>query len=340
MKILYVLVSSENDFYYEQALISMMSAKHQMPNCFISLLTERETDDRLKGSRNLINEYISEKIVIDLVSSLSPMQKSRWLKTSMRDLIKGDFLYVDVDTVFAGPVDEALFTDEIMGVPDGNCPLEKHPMRRLVIENLKKMGYSVESKYHINSGVLFFKDSPETHLFSNLWHNLWQETQKRDICIDQIALHQAIAQTNNKIGILPDCWNAQFGRNINTLATGIILHYYSSWTNNMLYKPAYKFLQKDWLLQFRANPKAKAFQAIIQNPKKAFDANTLIMGNGLDGFFYSRLGHQLATIHASSNNADERLFNILEKVIKFFVKIYYRTIKIFYPIKKLINRTI
>ena len=161
MKILYILVSSESDFYYEQALISIMSVKYQMPNCSISLLTERETDNSLKGSRNLINEYLAEKIVIDLDSSLSPMQKSRWLKTSMRDLVKGDFLYVDVDTVFAGPVNETLFTDDVMGGADGNCLLENHPAKWFIEDNLNKLQFKSCLKYHINSGVLYFKEYPQ-----------------------------------------------------------------------------------------------------------------------------------------------------------------------------------
>ena len=250
MKILYVLVSSESDFYYEQALISMMSAKYQMPDCNISLLTERETDNSLKGSRNLINEYLSEKIVIDLDKNLLPIQKSRWLKTSMRSHVKGDYLYVDVDTVFAAPIDENIFTNDVMGVPDGNCLLSQHPMKLPIESNLKKANFQNSLQYHINSGVLYFKDSPVTHSFCQTWHQRWSESCKKGIFFDQPALHQAFIDSNLEQHLLPDSMNAQFGRNINTLSTGIILHYYSSWTQDSSFSPAYKFLQKEWLNEF------------------------------------------------------------------------------------------
>lgn len=338
MKILYVLVSSESDFYYEQALISMMSAKYQMPNCTISLLTEQETDNGLKGSRSLINEYISEKKVIDLDSSLSPMQKSRWLKTSMRELVKGDFLYVDVDTVFAAPIDETILTTDIMGVPDGNCTLKKHPMKWFIEDNLKKVHFENTLDYHINSGVLFFKDTPIGHKFAQRWHERWIECCKKEIFIDQTALHQTIVDSGKKIGLLPDCMNAQFGRNINTLANGIILHYYSSWNNNSSYTPAYKFLKQDWLNRFRANSTSNEFKKLIYNPKSAFDTSTLVIGREFNQWYNSQSIQLLANLHQSSDKADQRLYVFLEKVNIFTSHTYYAIIKFLFPIKKVFKK--
>ena len=338
MKILYVLVSSESDFYYEQALISMMSAKFQMPNCSISLLTEQETENSLKGSRNLINEYISERKVVDLDASLSPMQKSRWLKTSMRNLIDGDFLYVDVDTVFAAPVDESLFTEDIMGVPDGNCPLKKHPMKWFIESNLKTVHFDNTLDYHINSGVLFLKDTPMVRTFAQKWHERWLECCKKEIFIDQTALHQAIIDSEEKIGLLPDYMNAQFGRNINTLASGVILHYYSSWADGSLYKPAYKFLQDSFLKKVRENPMSKDIQKLIQKPKEAFDVNTFIMANDYNEFRNSELIQNLMKMHNSANNADARLYFILERQNQITRKVYYKVIKVLYPLKRLFSK--
>lgn len=316
----------------------MMSAKYQMPNCSISLLTERETDNNLKDSRNLINEYLAEKVVIDLDSSFSPMQKSRWLKTSMRDLVKGDFLYVDVDTVFATPINEDLFKDDVMGVPDGNCILNDHPMKWFIEENLKKLQFDSDLEYHINSGVLYFKDSSIAHSFCQKWHQRWNESCKKEIFIDQPALHQAIVDTGRVLKILPNYMNAQFGRNINTLATGVILHYYSSWANNSLYTPAYRFLQKEWLSNFRKNPTTSDSKNLIKNPKEAFDQTTLIMGSNFNHFFNSTLANYLANLHISSDKADIRLLIFFEKQNLFLAKIYYRVLKILYPLKNIIKK--
>lgn len=335
MKILYVLVSSTTDYYYEQMLISMMSAKHQMPNCYISLLIDRESDGALKDSRSLINKYISEKKVIDLDKSLSAMQKSRWLKTSMRNLIEGDFLYVDVDTVFAEPIDENIFSSDVMGVPDANVPINEHPMKEFIIDNLKRIQFKNSLDFHINSGVLYFKDSPEAHSFAECWHKRWEESCRKGVFIDQPALHQAIIDTGEILTLLPDYMNAQFGRNINTLASGVILHYYSSWANDSTYLPAYKFLQKDWLKEFRNDPNSEKFQKDICNPKEAFDPNTFILGRHFNSFWNTRLIQYLMNLWISSDRADKRLFWINESIVLIVRAIYYRLIKILYPFYKL-----
>ena len=340
MKILYVLVSSASDYYYEQALISMISAKHHMPGCVISLLTDSETYGYLKESCNLINEYVSETNVIDLDNSLTPLQKSRWLKTSMRSLVNGDFLYVDVDTVFAAPINELLFTNDVMGVPDGNMPMNDHPMKDFIIKNLKKIQFENSLDYHINSGVLYFKDTSAAHAFAENWHKRWQESRKKGVFIDQPALHQAIIDSGKILKLLPDYMNAQFGRNINTLANAVILHYYQSWTNDSVYIPAYKFLQEDWLKKFRDNPKSKIFQKYIYNPKEAFDSNTFILGKKFNSFWNTRLLQHLMDLWNSTNRADKRLFGIYENIIFIVRAIYYRLIKIAHPFYKAITSII
>lgn len=47
-KVAYVVVSSPNDIYLEQAYVSMFSLKHHMPDAYIVLLTDRLTSESLK----------------------------------------------------------------------------------------------------------------------------------------------------------------------------------------------------------------------------------------------------------------------------------------------------
>ena len=340
MKFLYVLVCSEKDYYGEQALISMMSAKHHMPNCIISLLSDKTTDQYIANSKLPIDEYISEKKIIELGEDLSPTQKSRWLKTCMRELVKGDFLYVDVDTVFAGSIDESLFTKDVMGVPDGNCPLKEHPLKWQIEDNLKKLQFSNSLDYHINGGVLFLRDSPTAHSFANHWHKRWQESSSKGLFIDQPALHQAFIDSKLEQYLLPDYMNAQFGRNINTLIKGVILHYYSSWTTNPSYVPAYKFLQRSWLQNFRLDPKAETFKKEILNPKEAFDPYSIILNGQFNLFWHTRLIQHLMNLWLSSNRADKRLFKISETIVFKIKDLYYKLIEVLHPFYKVIKSII
>ena len=50
-KIVYVLVSSNNDIYLEQAYVSMYSVKYYMPDAHITLLTDKLTEATFIGIR-------------------------------------------------------------------------------------------------------------------------------------------------------------------------------------------------------------------------------------------------------------------------------------------------
>ena len=124
MKYLYVLVNSTTGFYTEQTYVSMLSLRHVTPDAFISLLVDDKTaniqdNNFLESIKSLVNEYK----VISLPSDMSAIARSRFIKTSMREHIAGDFLFIDSDTIWASPVDEKDFTFDIMGVLDSKIAL-------------------------------------------------------------------------------------------------------------------------------------------------------------------------------------------------------------------------
>ena len=100
MKYVYVLTSSEKDYFYEQCLISVVSLKKYHPDSEIVIFTDDNTAAGLKGFRSGIKKY-AEIEVVACDAAYDQKVRSRLLKTSVRHLIKGDFLYIDLDTVIA-----------------------------------------------------------------------------------------------------------------------------------------------------------------------------------------------------------------------------------------------
>ena len=99
-KLIYVLTCSESGTYIEQALMSIWSARHHNPDAHIVLLTDDKTDRLLTGTRGGLLDYVTEKIVVPFVDeNASMMFRSRWIKTSARELVEGDFLFIDCDTI-------------------------------------------------------------------------------------------------------------------------------------------------------------------------------------------------------------------------------------------------
>lgn len=102
-KLVYVLTCAAEAYYIEQALMSIYTARHYNPEAQIILITDDLTDGLLCGTRGQLLRYITEKVVVPFEdASLSMMYRSRWLKTSVRGLISGDFLFIDTDTIING----------------------------------------------------------------------------------------------------------------------------------------------------------------------------------------------------------------------------------------------
>ena len=100
-KLVYVLTCAPDHYFIEQALLSVYTARYYNPDATIVLIVDDLTDKLLVGIRAEILEYISEKKVKILPKEMSMMQRSRWLKTSVRNIIDGDFLFIDCDTLIA-----------------------------------------------------------------------------------------------------------------------------------------------------------------------------------------------------------------------------------------------
>ena len=85
MKYVYVLASSVKDFYLEQAYISMFSLKHHMPDAHVVLLTDDITYASFVGLRKEELRYADEVIPVPLDAAYNQRQRSRLLKTLVRE---------------------------------------------------------------------------------------------------------------------------------------------------------------------------------------------------------------------------------------------------------------
>lgn len=334
MKVLYVLVSSIKDYYYEQALVSITSLRHIMPKASVSLLVDDKTDASLINNRYKLRALVDEYKVVTFDESQNAVVRSRSLKTQMRQIIKDDFLYVDVDTIWCNPYDEKDFYADVMAVPDANCLLKEHPANYWIIDTARKLKFHIEQYQHFNGGIFFMKDSALAHDFSKQWHMLWLETSDKGVFIDQPSLNEINYRMNSVIKNLPDEYNAQIGRCLNYLASAKIIHYFATWNTNKEFEPCYEFLKKSFYQRIRNHGIDDNAMKLIRNPKKAFDTNTYVLNYEVTKNIFTPNGHMLLNILQSEDPADKRLRKIVIRI----AKLYYRIIPILYPIYRLFKK--
>ena len=125
-KLVYVLTCAPEKNYIEQALLSVFTARHYNPSANIILIVDDQTNTLFTGRREEILNYTSEKIVVNLDPALSMMDKSRWLKTSVRNLVKGDFLFIDCDTLITQSLEDIDKCEyPVAAVPESHLPIKK-----------------------------------------------------------------------------------------------------------------------------------------------------------------------------------------------------------------------
>lgn len=229
-KYLFVLTSSPKDFFLEQTLVAIASLRMHNPGAFVTLLTDDRTAETFTGNRAAVRDAVDELNVQKLDEKLSPMLRSRYLKTVMRNVVDGDFLYMDSDIAVVGDLS---IPDEwrggIYAVLDFHTNLSKAINRKKVLGNARRMGFSpILNDEIFNGGVMFASDTPEAREFFKKWHELWLYCVSKDFPYDMASL----AEANFKFGYItrkmPGEWNCQLAYGNRFLPKAKILHFFGS----------------------------------------------------------------------------------------------------------------
>lgn len=280
-KIVYVLTSNEQDIYLEQTYLSVYSLRMHEKDAHVVLLTDNKTNETLIGSREKILQLITEKVVVDFEEGYSNMKRSRFLKTSMRNLIDGDFLYIDGDTLIndaLAEIDDCPF--DIGAVEDAHRPLEIHYGKEKLTRQATELDFDFEQeKYYFNGGVLYVKDNAQTKEFFKLWHENWKYSVGKGINLDMPALIKTNIALGHIIKKIDGCWNCQLMYGFNYYTNAKIIHYFASryTRNNGGY--IYDFMNPTILSSIKNSGEVNdTLKEKLQHPLSCFSDNLELIG--------------------------------------------------------------
>ena len=229
MKFVYALISSGKDYYTEQAVISMHSLRLHNPDCHITLVTDEATLNTFTDNRSLIKNYVTEMITLDVPADFTPTQKSRYIKTSLRQNVKGDFMYLDNDTVVTASLAELQQLECEMGaILDCHGMAGRNGQLKQYLEHTGKAFWNYD--YYFNGGVWYVKDTERVHRFFRDWHRIWDEERvKYGLSIDQPAFAQANVANDFLITEISGIYNCQIvaSGSKKIICKAKVLHYFS-----------------------------------------------------------------------------------------------------------------
>lgn len=267
-KLVYVLTCVPEATYIEQALISIWSARYHNPDAYIVLLVDDKTNQLLVGKRVEVMGHVTEKVVITFEDdNLTMMYRSRWIKTQVRNLVKGDLLFIDCDTIVNHSLKELdTLKCEVGAVCESNLPIDQFcmPLSQPMCENAQKIGWNPDGEqFYFSSGVIYAKDTPATHQLFALWHQYWQVGIEKGIYIDQPSLAKANIECEHIIHRIDDKWNC-------------IMFTYPRWAKNanILHFAAYRnmsfLFSKRVLLYIQDNGLTNYIKQYILHPTESY----------------------------------------------------------------------
>lgn len=315
--IVYVLTDGEKQECYAELVISLCSLRKRQFKGDVFVLMNQDTKELLeKLGRREFEQYRVNPIVVEVPEGYSKRFASRYIKTSMRKWIKGDFLYIDTDTMIADELPDVISEYDIAMV------LEHHVACRDMGPSLKNYTNRLHSRcgydeitndlFYFNSGVIWAKDTEIVYRMFDGWHQRWSDySHSRGVLQDQPALNLTNKEMGGVIHQLPGVYNVQVSDSpfpTQYLANAKIIHYkHHSSSTYLLATEKMEEIDIE-------NPR---IQKMIDAPKEAFSMGTLLQKDDdreqIMQSIHFRLIDRLYRRHPKIFQCGEKIISVLWK---------------------------
>ena len=316
-QIIYTLISSEKDCFLEELWVSLYSLRQFHSEATVKVLVDEPTKAYMLRFPKLCS-MITEIVVVPVPENYNAKQRSRVIKTTVRNVITGAYFFIDTDTVICKPLSDIdSLTCDIAAVPDGHLPLSEclfpptDGVNKIFNTNVS------DSKYWFNSGVMYVADNERTRQFYKRWHENWMfSCFEKGNSQDQPALLATDKEFGYMIQRLPDIYNAQVAMSLKYFADAAILHWWHMpFIENQDYSPYFS-------LQIYKEIKAHAgltphVEELIKNCKQSFVSPSMPVGKEHILFLFSPAGKIFNRIYRDGGAASflmNKMAGLLDKI--------------------------
>jgi hypothetical protein len=225
----FVLTAGGGDMYYQMTRLAVASLKITNPQVDALVICDDVTDSLLRRSKAELRAEVDEWISLSTPKGPNEF-RNRFLKTSLRQILDGPFLFLDGDIVIRGDLMNIFRSRaDVAGARNHSQPELALQIWDQDAQAISDMGWTFTGQTYLNGGVLFWNDSRGARRASEEWHRRWLASVERlGRFRDQPALNTAIGAAGASIEILADRYNAQFKTRPSAARDATVWHYYSS----------------------------------------------------------------------------------------------------------------
>ena len=202
--ICFVLAAKDLGLYADMAAVAALAVRRLHPQARIILVTDEPTAHAIDHGNHALANIVTE-IMVQRTGTDVPSVSSRHLRTVLRQLVKGDYLYLDTDAIAVRPLDRGWPKGADLAMARDRNQRGITPLSLPGVEKLRaKLGWEFRMDRYLNAGVMFVRDTPAAHAFYAEWHRRWKQALSLGIWQDQFSLNNASTTGIATIAILPD----------------------------------------------------------------------------------------------------------------------------------------
>ena len=328
-QIVYVLVANEKNLYLEEMWVSIFSLRRHHPEATVKVLVDMETKEYLSRFPQLTS-MIDETVVVQTPAGYNAKQRSRQIKTTIRNVLTGDYIFIDTDTVICKPLDgivedirELKDFRGIAAVREGHVTMKETLFPPTgTVKRIFDIDIS-QSPLMTNSGVMFVADIPFTHEFYKRWNENWKRSCfEKGNSQDQPSLYATDCQYGYVIRELSGIYNAQVAMSLKYYADAVILHWWHmDFIEDQSYSPYFSLeIYQDLKKEGEITPQ---IEELIINAKQSFVSPTMPVGKEHILFLFSPAGKIFNRIYKEGGAASW----LMLKMAKWLERIHHYTKK-------------
>jgi hypothetical protein len=228
----FAVTSQGSDIYTAMTRIAVASLRISNPNLSVTVACDRDTDRAMRQAGNPLIGEVDRWLVVETPEG-EPGFRNRFVKTRLRRLLDGPFLFLDSDVLVRGDLSELFELDTDM------AGARNHSRTLWTIwdedrDVLNTMGWIIDTDRYINGGVILYGDTAGSRRLADDWHERWTQSFKKTRTYrDQPSFNTALQVINPKFVMLPDRFNAQFKSAPSVAKDAVVWHYYYSSTEEL-----------------------------------------------------------------------------------------------------------
>src|SRR5208337_308040 len=175
----YVLTTTGRDVFGDMTYASVQFLRYAHPEAQIICLCDAQSHRALESMRHPLLEAVDRAEPV-VTPDGSAGHRNRFIKTQMRQIVQGDFVYFDSDTVVVDCIDEMFACPAPMaGIPNFSGTGDPSEICAKERDVFAIMGWPLPRRPFINGGVLLLRDpNIKNHYSKNNYKKMRQMSEQ------------------------------------------------------------------------------------------------------------------------------------------------------------------